>query len=77
MDPVVRMDRYRGSHLLDIDEFSLTPESDFKDFIIEGVDPQMNLFMGISVDLELERAYGDMSVGVYHSIHPETKDILC
>jgi hypothetical protein len=38
---------------LDIDELFLTPESDFKDFIIEGVDPQINLFMGISVDLEL------------------------
>jgi hypothetical protein len=62
--------------LLGIDQFSLTPESDFRDFVIEGVDPEVNLFMGIGVDLELERVYGDMSIGVYNPIHPETEDIL-
>ena len=39
--------------LLGIDQFPVTPESDLRDFIIEGVDPEVNLFMGISVDLEL------------------------
>jgi hypothetical protein len=62
---------------LDIDQFPIAPESDFRDFTIEGVDPEVNLFMGIGVDLELERAHGDMSIGVYRSIHPETEDILC
>jgi hypothetical protein len=38
---------------LGIDELSLAPESDFRNLIIEGVDPEINLFMGISVDLEL------------------------
>jgi hypothetical protein len=39
-------------YLLGIDQISLTPESDLRDFIIEGIDPQINLFIGISVDLE-------------------------
>ena len=42
--------------LFGIDQFPVTPESDLRDFIIEGVDPQINLFVGIGVDLELERA---------------------
>jgi hypothetical protein len=32
--------------------------------------------MRVSVDLELERVDGDMSIGVYDSVHPETEDIL-
>jgi len=38
---------------LGIDQVSLTPESDFGYFVIEGVNTQMNLFMGIGVDFEL------------------------
>jgi hypothetical protein len=43
----------RGFDSLDIDQLPLAPESDFRDFIIEGVNAQIDLFMGISVDLEL------------------------
>jgi hypothetical protein len=38
---------------LGIDQLSLTPESDFANIVIEGVNPQIKLFMGIGVDLEL------------------------
>jgi len=61
---------------LGINQFTFTPESDFRNLVIEGVDTQIDLFMGIGVDLELERTYGDMSIRVYDSIQPETKDIL-
>jgi hypothetical protein len=67
---------FRIFDFLGIDQNPLAPESDFRDFVIEGVDPEVNLFMGIGVDLELERVYGDMSIGVYNPIHPETEDIL-
>jgi len=61
---------------LSVDQLSITPESDFGDFVIEGVDTEINLFMGISVDLELERVYGDLSIRVYGSIHSEAEDIF-
>ena len=38
---------------LGIDQFPFTPESDFRDFVIEGVDPEINLLVRIGVDLEL------------------------
>jgi hypothetical protein len=44
---------FRVFDFLYIDQFPLTPESDFRDFIIEGVDSKINLFMGIGMDLEL------------------------
>jgi hypothetical protein len=44
---------FRVFDFLCIDQFALTPESDFRDFIIEGVDSKINLFMGIGMDLEL------------------------
>jgi hypothetical protein len=44
---------FRVFDFLYIDQFALTPESDFRDFIIEGVDSKINLFMGIGMDLEL------------------------
>jgi len=40
-------------NVLDIDEFSLAPESDFRDLMIEGVNTQIDLFSWISVDFEL------------------------
>jgi len=43
----------RRFDFLGIDQFSLAPESDFRNLVIEGVNTQINLFMGISVDLEL------------------------
>jgi hypothetical protein len=45
--------QFRSFDLLGIDQFSFTPESDFRNLVIDGVDPQINLFMGIRVDLEL------------------------
>jgi hypothetical protein len=68
--------QFRSFDLLGIDQLSLTPESDFRNLVIEGVDSEINLFLRVSVDLELERGYGDMSIGVYDSIHPETEDIF-
>ena len=40
---------------LDIDQLSLTPESDFRDMRIEGVNAELNLFCWISVEFELQR----------------------
>jgi len=61
---------------LGIDQLSFTPESDFGYFVIERVDTEINLLMGISVDLEVEGAYGDLSIRVYGSIHSEAEDIF-
>jgi hypothetical protein len=38
---------------MDIDQGTLTPESDFRKFIVEGIDTQVELFSWIGVDLEL------------------------
>ena len=61
---------------LGIDQLALTPESDFGDLVIKGIDAKINLLLRISVDLKLERADGDVSIRVHDSIHPETKDIF-
>jgi hypothetical protein len=45
--------QFRGFDFLGIDQFSLAPEPDFRNLVIEGVNTEINLFMGISVDLEL------------------------
>ena len=61
---------------LDIDQFAFAPESDFRNFLIEGIDAQVNLFSWISVDFELEMADRDFSVRVHGSIHSEAENIL-
>jgi hypothetical protein len=61
---------------LDIDQFVFTPESDFRNFLIEGIDAQVNLFSWISVDFELEMAGRDFSVRVHGSIHSEAENIF-
>jgi len=38
---------------LDINQLSLGPEADFSNFIIEGVNTKVDLFLGIGVDFEL------------------------
>jgi len=38
---------------MDIDQLPLAPESDFRNFIIEGVNTQIDLFSWVSVDFEL------------------------
>jgi hypothetical protein len=44
---------FRVFDFLYIDQFALTPESDFGYLVIEGVDSKINLFMGIGMDFEL------------------------
>ena len=60
-----------------IDQLSLAPESDLRDLVIDGVDPEIDLFGWISVDFELQRIDRNVSIRVYGSIHPEAKDIFC
>ena len=67
---------FRVFDFLGIGQPPLTPESDFRNLVIEGIDPEIYLFLGISVDLKLQRADGDVSIRVYDSIHPETEDIF-
>jgi hypothetical protein len=38
---------------MDIDQITFAPESDFRNFIIEGVNTQVDLFSWVSVDFEL------------------------
>jgi hypothetical protein len=45
--------------------------------IIEGVNPEVDLFCWISVDLEWQRVDGDLPIRVYDSIHSEAEDIFC
>jgi hypothetical protein len=40
----------------DIDQSTLAPASDFGDFVIEGMDTQVDLIARISVEFELEMA---------------------
>ena len=68
--------QFRGFDFLGIDQFSLAPEPDFRNLVIEGVNTQINLFMGVSVNLELQRANGDLSIRIYGSVQSETEDIL-
>jgi hypothetical protein len=62
--------------LLDIDQLPLAPESDLRDLIIEGVNPEIDLFCWISVEFELQRADRDVPIRVYDSIHSEAEDIF-
>ena len=62
---------------LDIDECVFTPESDFADFVGQGVDTEIDLLpWGSMVDLELEVVNGDSSIRINGSIHSETEDIF-
>ncbi len=61
---------------MDIDQFPFTPESDFRDLVIEGVNPKIDLFSWISVDFELQRAHRDLPIRINDSIHSEAEDIL-
>ncbi len=67
---------FGGFDFLGIDQLTLAPESDFGYFTIEGVDTEINLFMGIGVNFELQRTYGDLSIRVYGSVHSETEDVF-
>jgi hypothetical protein len=40
------------------------------------MNPEIDLFRGISVDFELQRAHRDLPIRVHDSIHPEAEDIL-
>ena len=66
----------RSFDFMDIDQLTFAPESGFRNFIIEGVNTQVDLFSWVSVDFELERANRDLSIRVYGSIHSETEDIF-
>ncbi len=62
---------------LDVDQFALAPESDFKKFLIKRMNTKINLFSWISVDLELNRVDGNLSIRVDGSIHSEAENIFC
>jgi len=38
---------------MDINQFALAPESNFRDFVIKGVKTEVDLFSWIGVDFEL------------------------
>jgi hypothetical protein len=45
--------------------------------LIEGVNPKVDLFCWISMDLEWQGVDGDLPIRVYGSIHSEAEDIFC
>ena len=59
-----------------IDQLSLAPESDLRDLVIDGVDPEIDLLGWISVDFKLQRIDRNLSIRVNGSIHSEAKDIF-
>jgi hypothetical protein len=61
---------------VDIGQPALAPASDFGDFVIEGMNTQVDLIARISVDFELEMANQNVSVRVDRSIHSEAEDIF-
>ncbi len=62
---------------LGIDEFSFTPESDFRNFNSRGVDPQIDCFAWSGmVDLQLEVVDRDSSVRVNGSVDSKAEDIF-
>ncbi len=66
----------RRFDFMNINQFSLAPESNFGDLFIEGVKTEIDLFSWVRMDFELQVVNRDPSVGVYGSIHSETEDIL-
>lgn len=62
---------------MDIGQPTLAPGSDFGDFVIEGMNTQVDLIARISVEFELEMANLNFSVRIDSSIHSETDDIFC
>jgi hypothetical protein len=61
---------------LGVDQITLAPESNFGDLIIEGINAEIDLFLGISVNLKLKRANGDLSIGISGSVQSEAKDVF-
>jgi hypothetical protein len=59
-----------------IDEFAVAPDSDFRNFVMEGVDAQVDLFSRVSLESELLMADRNSSAKVNGSIHSETEDIF-
>jgi hypothetical protein len=60
----------------DIGQPALAPASDFGDFMIEGMNTQVDLIARISVDSELKMANRNFSVRIDSSIDSETEDIF-
>ncbi len=66
----------RWFDFLDVDQFALAPEAEFRDMIIEEVNAHINLLLGIGMELKLERANGELSVGVCGSVKSEAENIF-
>ncbi|MFB3887531.1 MAG: hypothetical protein ACE144_20115 [Thermodesulfobacteriota bacterium] len=60
---------------VDIGQPTLAPASDLGDFVIEGMNTQVDLIARISVDSELEMVNRNFSVRIDRSIHSEAEDI--
>ncbi len=62
---------------LDINEFTITPESNFGDFVCRGVDAEVDGFpRGGMVHFKGKVIDGDSSIGIDGSVHSEAEDIL-
>ncbi len=55
--------------LLDVNQFAGTPESDFREVVIERVNAKVNLLMRVSVDLEEQGAKRDLPISIGRSVY--------
>ena len=59
-----------------INQLSLTPETDLIELMVDGVNAQIHLLIGVCVDFELYMVDRDPSVRIYGSVHSEAEDIF-
>jgi hypothetical protein len=72
----VHIFKFGSFDFVDIGQPALAPASDFGDFVIEGMNTQVDLIARISVEFELEMANRNFSVRIDSSVHSETEDIF-